>query len=94
MLSPDDKTDDHAEKFVKLFVFLFEESLLTYHRTLVDKTPKLGKWADLAGCVIRIVTTGTLLSATGATVGSPVGVTVGCTYNFLIGFTVTFFRSL
>lgn len=60
--------------------FFFEESLQTYHRSLIDKTPKPGKWADLVSCIIRIITTGTLLSATSATsasVGAPVGAAVG-----------------
>ena len=68
--------DDHLEKFVKLFVFLFEESLLSYHRALVDKTPKSGKWADLSSCLTRLVTTPTLLVSTAATQGAPVGITV------------------
>jgi hypothetical protein len=72
--------DGRSEKFIRFFVFLFEEHLLNYRRSIVEKIPKPGKWADLVSCVIRIVTTGTLLSATSATsatVGAPVGASVG-----------------
>lgn len=71
------QVDKHLEDFTKVFVFFFEEALTTYHRNLVDQVSKPGKWADFFSCIIRIITTGTLLSATGATVGAPVGAIIG-----------------
>ncbi len=50
--------------------------MLSYHRTLVSKTPKSGKWADLSSCLTRLLTSPTVLVATNATQGTPVSVTV------------------
>lgn len=52
------------EKFVNLFVSIFEETLLNYHKNLVEEVPKAGKWAELVDWVIRMSTTGVLLGAT------------------------------
>lgn len=73
----DYERDRYLESFTQVFVFFLEDSLTTYARNLIEQIPKSGKWADLTSCIIRIITTGTLLGATGATVGAPVGAVVG-----------------
>lgn len=51
-------TDRNLEKFIKSFVSIFEQSLLSYYKNLVEKVPKAGKWAELVNWIIRVCTAG------------------------------------